>query len=91
MNQSPFERDRVRQFDVVVVFGDAQLIKRSDGRLEIRGGIEDDRQKTRGWFERFIKPAASPDSTELGKHSLELPHCFAAWYQSGRETCPCAA
>jgi hypothetical protein len=38
MIKSPFERDHVRQFEVVAVFGAAQLIKRLDGRLEIMGG-----------------------------------------------------
>jgi hypothetical protein len=56
MIESPFERDRVRQFEVVAVFGDAQLVKRLDGRLEIRDGSENDRRQAREWMEMFLKP-----------------------------------
>ena len=69
MKQSPFVRDNVRQFEVVAVFGEAQIVKRLDGRLEILGGTDENRQKAREWIALFIKPVPSPDSTELGKIS----------------------
>jgi hypothetical protein len=56
MNQSPFVRDHVRQFDVFAVFGEAQVVKRLNGWLENRGGTDDDRQKAwDGWRRSLIQ------------------------------------
>jgi hypothetical protein len=62
MIKSPFERDHVRQFEVVAVFGEAQLVKRLDGRLEILGGSEDARCQGWEWMEMFMKRKEVVDS-----------------------------
>jgi hypothetical protein len=69
MKESPIERDRVQQFEVVAVFGDAQLVKRLDGRLEILSGIDDDRRQAREWMETFTKPRTVPELMKSGKNS----------------------
>ena len=58
MIKSPFEKDHVRQFEVIAIFGQAQLIKRLDGKLEILGGTDEDHCKGREWMETFLKPKA---------------------------------
>jgi hypothetical protein len=35
-----------------------QPVKRLDGKLEIRGGTDEDRCKGREWMETFLKPKA---------------------------------
>lgn len=62
MIKSPFERDRVRQFEVIAIFGQAQLVKRLDGRLEIPGGADDDRSQGREWMEMFLESKAVGES-----------------------------
>jgi hypothetical protein len=59
MIQSPFEKDRVRRFEVVAVFGEAQLVKQLNGKFEILGGNDADRSGAREWLEMFIKPRAT--------------------------------
>jgi len=37
MIKSPFERDHVRQFEIIASFGAAQLVKKLDGSLQFQG------------------------------------------------------
>jgi hypothetical protein len=39
--------------EVIARFGDAQLIRFLDGRMELRGGSNDDRTAAREWMSMF--------------------------------------
>lgn len=43
---------------VVVSFGEAHLLKRGDGRFELRGGSRPERQAAREWVSHFQHEAA---------------------------------
>ena len=43
-------------------FGNAQLVKRLDGRVELRGGNRDDRQDARDWLSLFLHEAPCLES-----------------------------
>jgi len=42
---------------VLALFGQATLLRSLDGRVELRGGSEQDREHARQWMERFMRPA----------------------------------
>lgn len=39
--------------ELVAVFGQARLVRRGDGRAELRGGTRQDRQQAREWIALF--------------------------------------
>ena len=39
--------------EVVAVFGDAKLVKRLDGKTELRGGTDEDRVVAKEWIALF--------------------------------------
>ena len=43
--------------EVIARFGDAQLIRFLDGRMELRGGSSDDRTAAREWMSMFWQEA----------------------------------
>lgn len=44
------ERERVEE---IAKFGEAHLVKHLDGRLELRGGTEQDRAEAHAWMKQF--------------------------------------
>jgi len=54
MKRSPLEIDNVRQYEWVAGWGAAKLIKWLDGRYELQGGSEQDRQEAMTWIKRFM-------------------------------------
>ena len=48
---------RHEQGELIASWGDAELIRRSDGRYELRGGTPDDRQAAREWISLFYHEA----------------------------------
>jgi hypothetical protein len=47
-----------REDRVVVSFGDAHLLRRGNGRYELRGGSRAERQAAREWVSYFLHEAA---------------------------------
>lgn len=43
--------------EVVVIFGNAQLIRDAEGKMELRGGSKDDRSEAREWISLFMHEA----------------------------------
>jgi hypothetical protein len=43
--------------ETLAVFGDARLVKKLDGKIELCGGTPDDRRAAREWICRFIHEA----------------------------------
>lgn len=39
--------------EIVAVFGEAKLVRRSDGKAELRGGSDQDRLQAREWISLF--------------------------------------
>ena len=50
-----FARD---EGETIAVFGDARLVKKLCGKLELRGGSPDDRRAAREWCSMFLHEAA---------------------------------
>jgi hypothetical protein len=46
------------QGTVIARFGNAALIKHTDGRFELKGGSEDDRTSAKEWISMFMNEAA---------------------------------
>ncbi len=46
--------------EVIAYFGDAKLINRLDGKLELRGGTDEDRAKARKWMSMFMRGQETP-------------------------------
>ena len=42
-----------KETEVVATFGQAQVVKYPDGRLEIHGGTENDKAQAHDWIKRF--------------------------------------
>ncbi len=49
--------ENARGFELVATFGRAQLVKRADGRFELRGGGPDERFEAREWASLFLHEA----------------------------------
>ena len=45
------------EHEVLAIFGQARLIRKLDGRLELRGGSEKDRAEAREWMDTFMRRA----------------------------------
>lgn len=43
--------------ELIATFGDAQLVRDMSGKLELRGGNEQDRQQARLWARMFLTRA----------------------------------
>ena len=43
--------------EVVVIFGNAQLIRHNDGKMELRGGSKADRGDAKEWISLFMHEA----------------------------------
>ncbi|MDB6111479.1 MAG: hypothetical protein JWR69_3229 [Pedosphaera sp.] len=63
MKRSPILADHVRQFEVIGGIGDARLARLLDGKCEIRGGTEADRQKLQAWMDEYLTPAPGTGSS----------------------------
>ena len=50
-----FTRD---EGEALAVFGDARLVKKLDGKIELRGGSPDDRRAAREWCSLFLHEGA---------------------------------
>jgi len=46
--------------EVIAYFGDAQLVNRLDGKLELRGGTDEDRAEARKWMSMFMHGQETP-------------------------------
>jgi hypothetical protein len=51
-------RVRRNEGKIVVSFGEADLLRRANGRFELRGGTRSDRQDAREWVSLFKHEAA---------------------------------
>ncbi len=47
---------------LIAGFGDAQILKDLDGKLEIRGGTEQEKAEARDWMNQFLTPPLLPVS-----------------------------
>ncbi len=47
--------------ELIASFGEAQLVKTLDGKIELRGGSPDDRARAREWMDRFLAPPKLKD------------------------------
>ena len=56
--KSLFQRVRNNEGKVIVSFGEADLLRRGDGRFELRGGSRSERQAAREWVSIFKHEAA---------------------------------
>jgi len=66
--KSHFFDDRAKT-EVIAVFGDAQLVKNVDGRVELRGGSVEDQRAAGAWLRTFMPEVAAalprlPDQSE---------------------------
>ena len=46
--------------EIIARFGDAKLVRFLDGKMELRGGSNDDRTAAREWMSMFWHEAVSP-------------------------------
>ena len=56
--KSLFSRFRNNEGKVVVSFGDAHLLRKGDGKFELRGGSRSERQAAREWVSFFKHESA---------------------------------
>ena len=54
MKNSPILRDHVKQTELIASFGAAKLVQRLDGKMQIQGGSEEDREAAREWVRQFL-------------------------------------
>jgi len=47
--------ESAEEAEVIAVFGEAQLLRHANRRLEIRGGTEAERAQARNWAARFLR------------------------------------
>jgi len=52
--------ERRDEGEVIAYFGDAKLINRLDGKLELRGGTDEDRSEARKWMSMFMRGQETP-------------------------------
>ena len=43
------------EHELVATFGEAQLVRDTSGRFELKGGSEEDRQQARLWARMFLR------------------------------------
>lgn len=56
--KSLFNRVRHNEGKIIVSFGDAHLLRKFDGKFELRGGSRSERQAAREWASFFKHEAA---------------------------------
>ena len=56
-----FPQQRV-EGEVIVSFGDAKLINLLNGKLELRGGSDEDRAEAREWMSLFMHSAVQRET-----------------------------
>jgi hypothetical protein len=49
--------------ETVAIFGEARLVRRPDGRLEVVGGNADERRRAHEWTAQFLRPPDQADRT----------------------------
>jgi hypothetical protein len=54
MNRRPHSHHEQAEFEVLAGFGGAQLVRHLSGRVELRGGSEEDRRAAREWVANFM-------------------------------------
>lgn len=54
MRHRRYEMPEWAREELIASFGDAQIIKLLNGRLEIRGGTEAERAEARAWQQQFL-------------------------------------
>ena len=47
--------------ELIASFGDAQILRDLDGKLEIRGGTEPEKTEARAWIKQFLTPPLLPN------------------------------
>lgn len=51
------ETNEPRYWNLIACFGQARLLSRMDGRVELRGGTESDRTEAKEWISLFLHDA----------------------------------
>ena len=46
------------EYEVIALSGGAELLKHLSGRMELRGGTEEERRKLKEWVEQFMPKVA---------------------------------
>ncbi|HMP81715.1 MAG TPA: hypothetical protein PKA41_03295 [Verrucomicrobiota bacterium] len=54
MNDHLSSSVEARRIELVATFGDAQIVKHLDGRLELRGGSDQDKFQAHDWMKKFL-------------------------------------
>ena len=49
---------RRAEFEVIAMSGGAELLMHLSGRMELRGGTEEERRKLNAWIEQFMPEVA---------------------------------
>ena len=52
--------ERRDEGETIAYFGDAKLINQLDGKLELRGGSDEDQVAARKWISRFMHAGVDP-------------------------------
>ena len=59
--------NRAPEEELIAQFGEARLVKRLDGKLEMKDGSEEDRAEARKWVAAFLcKPVADSGRETTG-------------------------
>jgi hypothetical protein len=56
------------EHDLIASFGAARLIKTLAGKLELRGGTEEDREQAREWVQTFLTSPVGPQMATTKRH-----------------------
>jgi len=59
MRQSSHLHDKPAEFEVIASFGGAELVKRLNGKVELRGGSVEDQREAREWIAKFLPRVAA--------------------------------
>ena len=82
-----FQRD---QGETLAVFGDARLVKSLDGRIELRGGSQEDRRAAREWCS--LSPNGETHRAKLSSVTEIFPadgsYCVSAVAQTSISSSP---
>ncbi len=54
-----------RYWNLIARFGQAKLVSRADGRMELQGGSESDRGEAREWISLFLHDAIVAQRSRL--------------------------
>ncbi len=53
-------RPETERPEVLLGFGNARLVRRCDGEIELQGGSENDQKKALEWAEHYLPPRMLP-------------------------------